>query len=612
MCGIFGNYCFTPGNVPMAALHEVARAIRHRGPDALGAETDERAALGNTRLSILDLSAASNQPMLSDDGRIVLVQNGEIYNYIELREELRRAGRRFRTAGDTEVLLRAYEEWGPGFVSRLNGMFAIALQDRGAGRLWLYRDRLGVKPLYWHGTPGQGRLWFGSEIKALLAAGVPAEPDMDALAQYLALNYIPQPATAFVGIRHLPPGHLAEIGPEGMDIRPWWSLGDIRPEPDMTEAEAKAGLLGLLDDATRIRMRSDASFGAFLSGGLDSSSVVGLMSLYQSAQVHSFSIGFDDPRFDETRHALLASRRFGTLHEMRIMQPEATALWPRFIWHVDQPHGDVSFMPMDQLSALAARNVKMVLTGDGGDELFAGYDKYAAFFPGGRSDHLGPDWEEVFVRQSGLLQGDEAETLLSGALREAYHDSDPWRALSRQIRHADHQDPINRVLFAETTTLLPGNNLVKPDRMAMANSLEVRSPFLDYRMAEFAFLMPGDLKLADGETKAILKGAVRDLLGDALTWRKKQMFTVPVGDWFRQVLAPYCREILLDGRLGARGLVSEPAVAAMLEAHIAGEANYTRQLRALISLEIWFRLFIDRDPELLNIAKQEKAKETCR
>jgi len=608
MCGIFGNYCFTPGNVPLEALYQVARSVQHRGPDAVGVEADERAALGNTRLSILDLSNASNQPMVSDDKRIVLVQNGEIYNYVELREELRSAGRRFRTTGDTEVLLRAYEEWGPGFVSRLNGMFAIAVQDRNTGRLWLYRDRLGVKPLYWHGTPGEGRLWFGSEIKALLAAGVPAEPDMDALAQYLALNYIPQPATAFAGIRHLPPGHLVELGPEGMEIRPWWDLNDVRLEPDMTEAEAKAGLLGLLDDATRIRMRSDASFGAFLSGGLDSSSVVGLMSLYQSTPVHSFSIGFDNPQFDETSHALLASRRFGTLHEMQIMQPNVMALWPRFIWHVDQPHGDVSFMPMDQLSALAARDVKMVLTGDGGDELFAGYDKYAAFFPGGRTDHLGPDWEDAFVRQSGLLQSDEADTLLTGALRDAFHDSDPWRALSQQIRRADHHDPINRVLFAETTTLLPGNNLVKPDRMAMANSLEVRSPFLDYRMAEFAFRMPGNLKLAGGETKAILKGAVRDLLGDALTWRKKQMFTVPIGDWFRQVLAHDCREMLLDGRLGARGLVSEPVVATMLQAHIAGEENYTRQLRALISLEIWFRIFIDQDPEWLNAAKPEKTK----
>lgn len=606
MCGIFGNFCFTGDNVSRATLTEMAHAIGHRGPDAAGVEIDTRAALGNVRLSIVDLSDASNQPMLTDDGRVALVQNGEIYNYIELREELRRHGHRFRTTGDTEVLLRAFEQWGPDFVSRLNGMFAIAVHDRPNGRLWLFRDRLGVKPLFWHGGTRAGRLWFASEIKALLAAGVPAEPDMDALGQFLALNYVPSPQTAFKDIRHLPPGHLAEVTPGGVEIRPWWDLGDVSPEPDMTAAEAKAGLLSLLDDATRLRMRSDAGFGAFLSGGLDSSSVVGLMSLYQTEPVRSFSIGFDNPKFDETPYARMASNRFGTLHRMEIMDVDATALWPRFIWHVEQPHGDVSFMPTDQVSAVAARDVKMVLTGDGGDELFAGYDKYADFFPGGHTDHLGRDWEDAFVRDSGLLQNDEPDTLLAGPLAAAFRDADPYRVLSQNIRRAHDHDPINRVLFAETVTLLPGNNLVKPDRMAMANSLEVRSPFLDYRLVEFAFRMPGALKLANGETKAIYKDTVRDLLGEELTRRRKQMFTVPVGDWFRQSLAQYCRSLLLDGRMGARGLIREHAVSEMLQAHIDGRANHTRQLRALVSLEIWFRLFIDQDPEWVGTAKTVK------
>jgi len=606
MCGIFGNFCFRGENVSRATLTEMGQAIGHRGPDANGVEIDGRAALGNVRLSIVDLSDASNQPMLSEDGRIVLVQNGEIYNYVELREELRRHGHRFRTTGDTEVLLRAFEQWGPDFVNRLNGMFAIAVHDRRDGCLWLFRDRLGVKPLFWYGGDGAGRFWFASEIKALLAVGVPAEPDMDALGQFLALNYVPAPQTAFKDIRHLPPGHLAEVTPRGVEIRTWWDLGEVAPEPDMTAAEAKAGLLALLDDATRVRMRSDAGFGAFLSGGLDSSSVVGLMSLYQTAPVRSFSIGFANPEFDETRYARMASNRFGTLHRMEIMDVDATALWPRFIWHVEQPHGDVSFMPTDQVSAVAARDVKMVLTGDGGDELFAGYGKYADFFPGGRTDHLGPDWEDAFVRDSGLLQNDEPDTLLAGPLAAAFRDVDPYRVLSHNIRRAHDHDPINRVLFAETVTLLPGNNLVKPDRMAMANSLEVRSPFLDYRLVEFAFRMPGALKLARGETKAIYKEAVRDLLGEELTRRRKQMFTVPVGDWFRQSLAQYCRSLLLDGRMGARGLISEQAVSGMLQAHIDGRANHTRQLRALVSLEIWFRLFIDRDPEWVGTANSVK------
>lgn len=606
MCGIFGNFCFTGANVSRATLMEMADAMRHRGPDAVGVDVDTHAALGNVRLSILDLSEASNQPMLSEDARIALVQNGEIYNFVELRDELRRHGYRFRTTGDTEVLLRAYEQWGPDFVSRLNGMFAIAVHDRRDGRLWLFRDRLGVKPLFWFGGTGAGRFWFASEIKALLAAGVPAEPDMDALAQYLALNYVPAPQTAFRNIRHLPPGHLAEVTSGGVDIRPWWDLSEVTPEPEMTAAEAKAGLLALLDDATRLRMRSDAEFGAFLSGGLDSASVVGLMSLYQTAPVRSFSIGFEDPKFDETHFAQLASSRFGTLHRMEIMDVDATALWPRFIWHVEQPHGDVSFMPTDQVAAVASHDVKMVLTGDGGDELFAGYGKYADFFPGGRTEHLGQDWEDAYVRESGLLQHHESDDLLSGELAEAFRAADPYRALSRNIRRAPGQDPINRVLFAETVTLLPGNNLVKPDRMAMANSLEVRSPFLDYRLVEFAFRVPGALKLAHGETKAIYKAAVRDLLGEELTRRRKQMFTVPVGDWFRESLAQYCRSLLLDGRMGARGLIQEQTVSDMLQAHIAGHANHTRKLRALISLEIWFRIFIDQDPEWQQTAKTVK------
>lgn len=598
MCGIFGNYCFTRSNLSESALLGIGASLRHRGPDATGVAVDERAAVGNTRLSVLDLSAASNQPLFSDDENIVLVQNGEIYNYIELREELRAAGHLFRTSGDTEVLLRAFEEWGPSFVSRLNGMFAIAVHDRAADRLWLFRDRLGVKPLYYHGAPETGRLWFSSEIKTLLAAGIKAKPNIDALAQYLALNYIPQPYTAFAGIYHLPPAHLAEVGPNGIAIRPYWTLTAIVPEQGMDAANVEAELCDILDDAVRLRMRSDAKFGAFLSGGLDSSSVVGLMSAHQEAPIRTFSIGFDDPRFDETNFARLASERFGTQHTTQIMNADATALWPRFIWHTDQPHGDVSFMPMDQVSHLArSEGVKMVLTGDGGDELFAGYDKYAAFFRGGRVDALVVDWEDDFVRMSGLLRDDEPRTLLAGPLYDAFHETDPYRALSRQIRLVDHQDPINRVLFAETTTLLPGNNLVKPDRMAMANSLEVRSPFLDYRMAEFAFRMPGHLKLTGGETKAIYKSAVRSLLGDELTYRKKQMFTVPVGEWFRQALAHYCRTVLLDGRLGARGLIRDDMIEAMLSAHISGKANYTRQLRALISLEIWFRLFIDEDTE---------------
>ncbi|MGB0960091.1 MAG: asparagine synthase (glutamine-hydrolyzing) [Halocynthiibacter sp.] len=602
MCGIFGAYHFNRQGVSDTIASAMAQSIEHRGPDARGWHGDDAALLGNLRLSVVDLSHASDQPIYSDDRKIIVVQNGEIYNYLELRDELKQLGAVFNTQGDTEVLLRAYEHWGPAFVKKLNGMFAISIYDGNIQKMYLYRDRLGVKPLYLSGSPETGRIWFASEIKAILQNGEDYAPNMQALAQFFALNYIPQPLTAFEGITHLAPGHMACLSQSGIKIEPYWDLNAVRTETSMTEAEAKAGLLMHLDDATRIRMRADAPYGAFLSGGLDSSAVVGMMSLYQTHPLHTFSIGFEDPRFDETKYALMAAKRFGMRHQVKIADHNAAEEWANFIWHCDQPHGDVSFIPTGQVAALAAKQVKMVLTGDGGDELFAGYEKYQELFPDGNVDHLETGWEDRYVRQSGLLQGDEPKTLLSGALRDAFHDNDPYEALSTAIKRADHQDPINRVLYAETVTLLPGNNLVKPDRMAMAHSLEVRSPFLDYRMAEFAFAVPGALKLRDGQTKWIYKKAVEPLLGADLTWRKKQMFTVPIGEWFRQALTGYCRDILLDGRLEARGLFDMGTVSNMLSQHVAGDANYTRQLRALISMEIWYRLFIDRDADLLKDA----------
>ena len=601
MCGIFGCYSFKLGQVPEDIFDRMAKAIQHRGPDAAGYYSDARAALGNRRLSIIDLQDRSNQPQFSDDGNVVVVQNGEIYNYVELRKELQALGAVFKTTGDTEVLLHAFVHFGPDFVKRLNGMFAVAIFDRVAETLWLYRDRLGVKPLYISGDQNTGRLWFGSEIKALLAAGIEPRPNYDALAQYMALNYVPQPHTAFEGIEHLPPASVAKVSQTGIEVRTYWSLDQIKPDTRMAAEDAHAEFLDLLDDATRIRMRADANFGAFLSGGLDSSSVVGMMSKIQSDPVRTFSIGFDDVRFDETKYAQSAAALFGTLHKTEKMDPEATSMWPKFIWHTDQPHGDVSFIPMGQVSQLAAADVKMVLTGDGGDELFAGYDKYLTFFGTEQSPNLEADWAFNFVHQSGLLLGDEPDMLLRGALRDSFFDADPYRALRVPIESADHQDPINRVLMAETITLLPGNNLVKPDRMAMAYSLEVRSPFLDYRMAEFAFRVPGAYKLKNGVTKAVFKDAIEPMLGKELTHRKKQMFTVPVGEWFREKLEGFTQTVLFDGRFASRGIIDVQIAENMVEQHIAGTANYTRQIRAMISLELWFRIFIDHDPKMLEL-----------
>ncbi|NQY82606.1 MAG: asparagine synthase (glutamine-hydrolyzing) [Alphaproteobacteria bacterium] len=604
MSGIFGSYSFLGEPVSETVAVAMSQSILHRGPDADGYYSDQSVLIGNRRLSILDLTESSNQPMYSDDRDVVLVQNGEIYNYIELRERLLKLGAKFTSKGDTEVLLRAFEQWGSDFVLELNGMFAIAIYRKSTKDLFLYRDRLGVKPCYLAGSAEEGRIWFGSEIKAILANGKTYKPNIDAIAQYFALNYIPQPHTAFEGIQHLPPAHMVYISAsKGVTLKKYWDLADVSPEPSMTEADAKAGLIRLLDDATRLRLRSDVPFGAFLSGGLDSSTVVGFMSMYQHESVRTFSIGFDDQRFDATQYALLASRRFGAKHEVSISDYETSELWSRLIWQCDQPHGDISFIPTDQISAVASKKVKMVLTGDGGDELFGGYERYLSLFPEGDGTSLSDGWEDRFAHSSGWLISNESNVLLTGELFEAFHDNDPFASLSNAIRKVPHQDPINKVLYADTTTLLSGNNLVKLDRMSMANSLETRSPFLDYRMAEFAFNIPGKHKIKNGETKWIYKKAVEPLLGRELTWGKKRMFTAPVSEWLRQSMTSFCCNILLDGSLESRNIISTSAVSAMLNEHISGQFNYTRQLRALISLEFWFRLFVDQDTVWLKKAQ---------
>ncbi len=593
MCGIFGTFSFDRSLVDDSTLVEMSNQLKHRGPDAQGFHSDGYSAVGNCRLSIIDLSESSNQPIYSDDKKISIVQNGEIYNYVELREVLKSCGHKFLTTGDTEVILRAYEEWGESFIKKLNGMFAIAIMDQRDNSLLIYRDRLGVKPLYMHGDLNFGRLWFASEIKAILKTGIKAEVNFDAMAQFLALNYVPSPHTIFNGITQLKPGHMMKISKKGMKQIQYWDLSKVSVEKELSYKDSKKMILDLLDDATRIRMRSDAPYGAFLSGGIDSSSVVGFMNNHKKDEIKTYSMGFSDPRFDETKFAEMASSRFKTIHTSKIMEYDAASMWPIFIWHTDQPHGDISFIPTYMVSALAVKETKMVLTGDGGDELFAGYTKYVDFFKNKSLDRSVEGWESYFSEFSGLFTRKNARRFFKGTLRELFLKTDPYRALSDKINEVPHQDSINKLLYAETSVLLPGNNLVKPDRMAMANSLEVRSPYLDYRLAELAFSIPGDYKLKDNTTKFILKDALIPMLGDELIHRKKQMFTVPVGEWFKTSLKRYCEKVLFDGRLDSRGIINIKELENAFENHCLGKENYTREIRALIALEIWFRIFID-------------------
>lgn len=589
MCGIFGYFDRGGLELPEDTLKRMGEVIRYRGPDDVGIYAEAGRAVGNRRLSIIDL-AHGHQPFMSDDGQIAIVQNGEIFNFVELADELKSRGIHLRTGSDTEVLLRLYENEGLDFLPKLNGMFAIAILDSNLGVLHLVRDRIGVKPLYIH-DDGQ-KLLFGSEIKCLLEGGVAPRLDMAALDSYLTFNYVAPPLTAFKGVRHLPPGHVMTVSVGGVNSYEWWSLASQRPDTSMCEQEWIGQFMDVLDDAVRLRMRADVPFGAFLSGGVDSSSVVGLMQKHASEPVRTYSIGFHEPAYDESEFAQMAAERFHTRHTMERVDSRLVDLWPMAIRHCDQPHGDISFIPTFQVAELAAREVKVVLTGDGADELFAGYDKYRSFFALQDTSGLtGEDFARRYFPTLCLFSEAEKSALYKPDIAASIDCDAPLRQVMDICNRFSGHDSINLALLLDTTLLLPGNNLVKPDRMGMAVSLEARTPFLDYRMMELAFRMPGALKLQGGQTKHLYKKAVAPLIGDTLAYRKKQMFTVPVGEWFRSSLYEFCREMLLGDKARTRDLFKTDVIYTMLSNHRAGTANHTREIRALIALELWMREF---------------------
>ena len=587
MCGIFGYFSRSGAPLSPERLAAMGRAIVHRGPDDAGIHSEPGVALGNQRLSIIDI-AGGHQPFVSDDGQIVVVQNGEIFNHVELAKELAASGHPCRTHSDTEVLLRLYEREGIGFLDRLNGMFAIAIWDRREGALYLVRDRIGVKPLYI--ADDGDRFVFGSEIKALLPAlDYNPEVDLEALHHYLTFNYVPPPFTIRRGVRHLMPGHAMKITRNGTRDWRWWNLAEVAPVFGRAESDWIEEFNAILEDAVRIRMRSDVPFGAFLSGGVDSSTIVGLMARYQHDPVKTFCIGFDDPRYDESSFAQAAADRFATQHVMQRVDPDMLDMWPEAIYHCDQPHGDVSFLPTYRVSELAVRQVKVVLTGDGGDELFAGYDKYRDFFSQpGLADMDDAGFQKRYFDSISLFDGHAKGALYSRETRDALSGNDSFEVAREWFVQVPHQDRINQALFLDMQLLLSGNNLVKPDRMGMAVSLEARTPFLDYRMMEFAFRMPGELKLREGETKYLYKKAVAPLIGEELAYRKKQMFTVPVGDWFRGRLRSYCEEHL-RALTQEMDLFDDTTVEALLRGHMEGAVNATREIRALIALHLHAR-----------------------
>jgi asparagine synthase (glutamine-hydrolysing) len=591
MCGIFGYYDSKLNTLSPQVLAAMGEAIRHRGPDGSGCYHDKEAAVavGNQRLAILDVEHGQ-QPFVSDDSNIYVVQNGEIFNHVELADELASGGYPCRTHCDTEVILRLYERDGIAGVSRLNGMFAIAIYDKRIDAVYLIRDRVGEKPLYY--LNDKGRVLFASEIKSILKASGQLDFSPVALNQFLTFNYVPPPLTMFEGVEHVMPGHWVKLTRQDIEQVCWWDLSQVETET-RSETEWIELFNSILDDATRIRLRSDVPFGAFLSGGVDSSSVVGLMSRHLEQPVNTFSIGFDDPKYDESPYAQEAADRFGTNHCMRKVEPNLISLWPMATYHCDQPHGDVSFLPTYKVASLAAEHVKMVLTGDGADELFAGYDKYRDFFTPDVQLLSDNDFQKRYLDNISLFTSEGRSKLLSSEFARQLKNDDSFEFIRPLYSKASKMDRINQALYIDMMLLLPGNNLVKPDRMGMAVSLENRAPFLDYRMMELAFAMPGNLKLRDGETKYIYKKAVTPLIGEGLAYRKKQMFTVPVGEWFKSELSELCADLLLSERTRKRAIFDYNYVKHMYGQHCSDAQNYTREIRALMAVEIWFRQFME-------------------
>lgn len=590
MCGIFGYWDRGGWAMDDSVLADMAQKLVHRGPDDQGIrhQRERAAAIGNRRLSIIDIEGG-HQPFVSDDGLVAVVQNGEIFNYVELAAGLRRDGVHLDTGSDTEVILRLYEREGIDFVSRLNGMFAIAIDDAREDAMYLVRDRIGVKPLYL-ADDGE-RMVFGSEIKAILPAAeinrVIGAVDLEAIHHYLSFNYVPPPWTIWKDVRHVMPGTWMRFSRSGVHTHTWWSLSGQR-EQDYRFEDWSAEFLSILDDATRIRLRADVPWGAFLSGGVDSSTIVALMARHVDRPVKTFCIGFADPAYDESPYAREAARRFGCDHTSEIAEMNMLDRWPEVLRHLDQPHGDASFMPMLRVCELAARQVKVVLTGDGGDELFAGYDKYPAYFSRADAQTLAPAaFQRSYFDSISLFSPEAKQTMYQPAVARWLQGIDSFDAAARPwFDEAGHFDRVNQALYLDMQLLLSGNNLVKPDRMGMAVSIEARTPFLDWRMMEFAFRSRGNTKLRMDDKKHWYKRAAAPLMGGDLAYRKKQMFTVPIGDWFRGESYPWLAATLSSSDLLGR-LFRREVVADMLARHRDGSANFTRELRALAALALW-------------------------
>jgi asparagine synthase (glutamine-hydrolysing) len=634
MCGITGGIWSEPRlAIDAQTLGRMTGVLRHRGPDDEGFHSSDlvlrpgRAslpgvALGHRRLAVIDV-AGSRQPLANEDRTVWVVFNGEIYNFPSLRRRLEGRGHRFRTEGDTETLVHLYEDEGPDMVALLEGMFAFALWDAERGLLLLARDRLGEKPLVYRQEPG--RLLFASELKSLMQApGVPRDIDPQALDEYLTYQYVPHPRTIWQGICKLPPGHLAIYRDDRLEVRPYWQP-DFRREERLPPGEYAARLRELLTAAVEARLVSDVPLGAFLSGGVDSTIIVGLMRQLRSGPFRTFSIGFPVAEFDETHFARLAARRFQTIHEEFCVQPLAMEVLPRLVWSFDEPFADSSALPTWYLAELTRRQVTVALTGDGGDELFAGYPRYRAVWLADRLDRwpaafrwlaAGSYWGRVpsSPRQKSRLRQWKrfAEGYahrpprrylewisIFGEARRAWlyreehvarlPNADPLEFLTRALSRSGGRDAVTAVSLADVLTYLPCDLMAKVDTAAMAFGLECRPPFLDHRVVELAARMPASEKFRWGRGKRILHEAFSDLLPLPIRRRGKMGFGVPLAHWFRRELRDFARDVLFDPQTQSRGFFRPDAVRQLFDDHVSGRADHSPRLWSLLVLELWQR-----------------------
>jgi asparagine synthase (glutamine-hydrolysing) len=622
MCGILGGVSTQGREFNLAPLNA---ALHHRGPDDWGAWSDGSATLGHRRLSIIDLSAAGRQPLCNEDGTIWITFNGEIYNFQALRRELEQLGHRFLTRTDTEAIVHAYEQWGTDCVKRLRGMFAFGIWDQNQQRLFLARDRVGKKPLFY--TQVGERFLFASELQGLLAdAEVPREVNLAALDGYLSLGYVPPPLTAFQGIYKLPPAHwltweLTPTGPRQRCER-YWSL-EYGPKLELSEAEAGEALREKLTEAVRLRMISDVPLGAFLSGGIDSSIVVGLMAELSERPVKTFSIGFKEAAFNELEHARRIAERCGAEHHEFIVEPDALAILPRLVRHYGEPYADSSAVPTYYVSQITRASVTVALNGDGGDESFAGYERYLGnqlaervqAVPGAAAtgrllsrllpDSLDPKsrlrqarrflnvatqpMAERYGHWIGYFNEAAKQQLYRPEVRaqlEREQTYEDW--LAQLFAAAQSLDPVDAAMAVDVQSYLPFDLLVKVDITSMAHSLEARSPFLDHEVMEFAARLPVNLKLRGKEAKYLLKRTFADLLPPQNVKRRKMGFGVPVGEWFRGPLRPLLEDALLAG-----SEYFEPApLRRLVTEHLERRADHSFKLWNLLMLELWQREFI--------------------